>query len=172
MWHARQQQTHPHFAAGVPRIASGSRRIHQLYTQWGAPRSGVLVQLQYPAQPEIRGARLGEHPAPSPRPRALLEGRGAHPSPLNAPPTTLPEGTSATPIPPPSTFPTANDCPPTDFTVRPNRFVTALEFVPRGPSPSRKSLPCPLRSHGRNEGNRRPEGSRAQPTPRWCAIHG
>ena len=31
--------------------------------------------------------------------------------------------------------------PPTDFTARPNRFVTALSLPPRAPSPSSKSLP-------------------------------
>ena len=54
-----------------------------------------------------------------------LKGGGVPP---NAPPSTLPKGTYATPIPPPPAFPTASDCPPTDFTARPNRFVTALSL--------------------------------------------
>ena len=55
------------------------------------------------------------------------------PPPPNAPSSTLPEGTSATPIPPPPAFPTASDRPPTDFTARPNRFVTALSLTPERP---------------------------------------
>ena len=60
-----------------------------------------------------------------------LKGGGVPPP--NTPPSTLPEGTSATPIPPPPAFPTARDCPPTDFTARPNRFVTALSLPPERP---------------------------------------
>ena len=51
-----------------------------------------------------------------------------------------------TPISPPTAFPTASDRSPTDFTVRPNRFVTALSLPPRGPSPSSKSLGGRLRA--------------------------
>ena len=78
----------------------------------------------------------------TPQPRALLEGRGvASPPPPNAPPSTLPEGTSAIPIPPPPAFRTASDCPPTDFTARPNRFVTALSLPPE--RPPLQANPCP-----------------------------
>ena len=63
---------------------------------------------------------------------ALLEERGAAPSPPNALPTTLPEGMSTSPIPPPLFQPPVT-APPTDFTVRPNRFVTALSWPPERP---------------------------------------
>ena len=78
-----------------------------------------------------------------PPPRALLEwwGEGGAPPAANAPPSTLPEGTSATPIPPPPAFLTAGDCPPTDFTARPKRFVTALGLPPE--PPPLQANPCP-----------------------------
>ena len=54
-------------------------------------------------------------------------------------------GTSATPIPPPPAFPTASECPPTDFTARLNRFVTALSLPPECPplSPPHPTPPNP-----------------------------
>ena len=53
----------------------------------------------------------------------------------------LPEGMSATQVPPPPAFPTAGDRPPTDFTVRPNRFVTALRSpLERPPVPANPCL--------------------------------
>ena len=55
-----------------------------------------LAQSSAPTQ-----AHRSEGVSPPPPPRALLEGGGAPPSPPNALPTTLPEGTSTTPIPPP-----------------------------------------------------------------------
>ena len=76
----------------------------------------------------------------TPSPGLCLKGGGVPPPP-NAPPSTLPEGTSATPIPPPPpAFPTARDSP-TDFTARPNRFVTALSLPPE--RPPLQANPCP-----------------------------
>ena len=62
------------------------------------------------------------------------------PPPPNAPPSTPPEGTSATPIPPPPTFPTASDCPPNPFYSTPQPLCTRPEFAPKAPSPSSKPL--------------------------------
>ena len=58
---------------------------------------------------------------------------GGHPPPL---PTLLlqlyPKARPRPQYPPPA-LPTASDWPPTDFTVRPNRFVTALSWPPERP---------------------------------------
>ena len=79
-----------------------------------------------------------------PTPGLCLKGAPPPPSP-KAPPSTLPEGTSATRIPPPPAFPTASDCPPTDFTARTNRFVTALSLPPE--RPPLQANPCPIPSN-------------------------
>ena len=89
------------------------------------------------------------------------------PPPPNAPPQTLPEGTSVTPIPPPPAFPTASDCPPNRLYSAPQPLCNRSEFAPRAPSPSSKPLvhPRPLLGQ-RVGGGQRPQKSLCAPKGR------
>ena len=106
------------------------------------PMLAFLYKMATPPTPIPPHRHTHTHAHPS-RGLCLKEG-GAPPPLLNAPPSTLPEGTSTTPIPPPPAFPTASNCPPaTDFTARPNRFVTALSWPPERPPLQANHSPSP-----------------------------
>ena len=112
-----------------PRAASGQR----VPTAAAARVTcGVVAALAGPSSWRTGGVLVVVGVGLRGMPGLCLKGGGGAPPP-NAPPSTPPEGTSATPIPPPPALPTARDCPPTDFTARPNRFVTALSLPPERP---------------------------------------
>ena len=88
-----------------------------------------------------RTADSPQTPPPPPRAGLCLKGGGGAPPP---PPRLLLQlDPKARPQPQchPHPVPTASDCPPTDFTVRPNRFVTALSLPPE--RPPLQANPCP-----------------------------
>ena len=111
-----------------PMVPSKASR-HPVLTVW-VVRGGTRLHVSPGGAEKWAGRGWG---------KALLEGRGAPPSPPNALPTTLPEGTSTTPIPPPPLFQPPVTAPPTDFTVR-QPLCNCSELAPRAPSPSSKLL--------------------------------
>ena len=101
----------------------------------------------------------------------LKGGGGAPPPPPNAPPSSLSAHNPNTSSPPPA-FPTASECPPTDCTARPNRFVTALP--PERPPPQANPWGRPRdvittrQSRKQNDQHRPWRVFAGSGTMRWC----